>query len=172
MSNKTINYACIDPGFGGTGVAVYKTDNYTNLPSDTAGFSFSTKQGNLLRRMMLYSNAVMDYVRSHKVKKIFIEGANENFKSEKGEVARRTNAVVKLSYLIGGISFIFLKKNVNHIIDNSNDVIIIQPSIWLGDLDSKALVYQLEKSIGFITNNDHVLHAVGLGEYVKTHYDF
>lgn len=170
MENKSMIYACVDPGLGGTGIAIYYTDNHTNFPSETVALSFPTRLGPVLNRMLMYTNAVLDTLMAHKVKRVFIEGADLNVKSAKGDVARRTNKVVTLSYLVGSIAVSCTKKNFSKSLNPAESVIIVPPT-W-SDLPPEALAYQLSKSIGFVTKNDHVLHAVGLGEYVKKHFSF
>ena len=140
----------IDPGLGGTGLAIAKERNF--VYGSTFG---SPHKGNIDYKSKIVSDWVADTVLQYdKVgDNLAVVEYPEFYTGAVGISCASTGGLVKLAFLVGAI--------VNRLIMYGYRIVLVTPNEWKGNLPKKISTIRIQKLIHFPVDN-HLADAIGL----------
>jgi len=155
MTNNNQNFLCCDPGSGGTGFAMFSSNDL--YPIATKKIEIDISNWWLKRKLLLFKTE--EYLQTIKDKCFVMYIEKPQFmESHTGLTAARTDSLVKLVSIYACIIYIAEK--------NGFDVRVVSINAWKGQMSKEMITIRIQKILNkrFV---DHVADAVGIGLYLK-----
>ena len=145
----------IDPGLGGTGIAIWDTEQWEVQKKLNEHKSYPINPTVTLtiykKEKILFG--IEKLCMKHNVVLAYIENAYYGA-SEKGQVTASSGALVKLSEFIGEIT---------SILKCYCQVRLVSPQKWKGTMTKEAVIHRILKRCPHIVATSHAWDAVGIG---------
>lgn len=141
-----MNWVTIDPGISGTGVAFFYGKNLITWGTyRSSRLSWEKCAYDLAQRIF--------WGYEGKVDKAFCEWPTGRFSSDAGLAAHNSDAILKLSFLIGNLNYAF------------GGIELIKVQTWKGQLPKELTQKRAEKFFKKTGFKSHAADAVGIGQY-------
>lgn len=154
-------FCTVDPGYGGTGWAVFQSDQLQPVGSGVVTETGNTNSdlSNLTGRASRLSQDLVSAVTAHgEIDKAFIEWPRLWAGSGKSFASAASGGLFKLTFLVGQMAHAFLPRTVD----------LIAPQDWKGQMPKKVVIARIRLALGegFEPEN-HEADAIGIGLHVK-----
>ena len=147
----------IDPGSAGTGIAIWKLDDWNKQLKSKKVFIEP-----MFTFVILPNHNILKSIEKlicvYNPFYAYLENSMYYADTTKGQAAARSGALVKLSQFTGALTQL-----LNHYAVNSE---LINPNKWKGTMSKHAVIHRIKKRNPNILASSHAWDAVGIGLYM------
>lgn len=153
--SESMTIASIDPGLGGTGVAIWQYDKFRDAASPNPMLTKSLTD----KHYEGYYRKLQQIFLEYGVKAILIENQAFMTGSVVGNASAKTGSVVKLAHFTGMVMGLCMQYGINHY--------LVDVSAWKGQLPKK-VTWDRMRAAGYTGDaKSHAMDAVGIGMWAQ-----